>query len=82
MDSVFPAPLSPLKMKTVGDDLIAPECIPDDDTYVLELPLHEVVSVVSYGKDVWRLLPYLLILVLLDVRGIVDGEKLVWVDGH
>ena len=55
---------------------------PDDDTLVLLPSLHEVVGIVRNGKDVWRLLPNLLVSVLVDVLQVVDGEQGVWVDGH
>ena len=46
---------------------------PDNDTLVLLPPLHEVVGVVSDGKDVRRLISNLLVPVLLDMCSIVDG---------
>ena len=56
--------------------------LPDDDALVSLPPLHEVVGIVCNGKDVWRLLAQLSVLILLDVGCIVDWEELVGIDGH
>ena len=55
---------------------------PDDDALVSLSPLHEVVGIVCDGKDVWRLLAQLSVLILLDVGCIVDWQELVGIDGH
>ncbi len=54
----------------------------DDHTLVPLTTLHEVVGIVSNGKDMWRLLSNLFVLVSVDVSLVVDGEQLVRVDGH
>lgn len=56
---------------------------PADDAALVSLStLHEVVGVVSDGKDVRWSLADLLVLVAVDVSLIVDGQQLVWIDGH
>lgn len=54
----------------------------DDHTLVTLLPAHEVVGIVCNGKDMWRLLSYPLASVAHDVLLVIDGQHLVWVDGH
>lgn len=56
--------------------------VPDDDALVLLVALHVVVGVVSDGEDVWRHLANLLVFVSLDLLSCVDGQHLIWVDGH
>lgn len=45
----------------------------DDDTLVSLSSLHEIVSVVCCGKDVWGLFSDLFVLVAIDVCLIIDG---------
>ena len=54
----------------------------DDATLVLLSSFHEVVCIVSDGKDVRRSFADLLVLVTVDVFLIIDGQQLVWVDSH
>ena len=72
VDSVFPAPLSPLR-GSHDCHLIdpAPICLPDDDTLVSLPPLHEVVGIVGDGKNVRRLFSNLLVSVLPYVLPII-----------
>ena len=75
VDSVFPAPLSPL-WKSHDSHLIdrAPVRLPDDDALVPLPSLHEVVGIVSDGKNVGRFLSNLLVPVLAYVLLVIDWQ--------
>jgi hypothetical protein len=56
--------------------------LPDNDTLVLRVPLHVVVSVVRYSEYVRRQFTDLFVTIQLNLFGGVDGKDLVWIDCH
>ena len=54
----------------------------DDATLVPLSSLHEVVCIVSDGKDVRRSFADLLVFIAVDVLLIIDGQQLVRIDSH
>ena len=71
-----------LKNEFGGFCLSCPTLSTYDHTLIFLSSLHEVVSIVSCGKNVGRFFSNLLVFVAIDVSLIVDGEELVRIDGH
>lgn len=53
--------------------------LPDNAALVTVVPLHVEVAIVSYGKNVRRHFPDLLVGVLADLVSCVDRQQLVWI---